>query len=458
MSDEANFTSALYNAFLSYLYSQGKIDVPQDFRTRISAIRFILDSDVTGVINTALDYAVNSAANTDFTVECADDTLKALLNEWLRYVNLKVEGMPTGITEVAKEYYKERWREGSFILARCAGWKPLEIGTTSISVPTTIWLVNSASIYVDRKDKKQLTLGRDKYFLDEAREIELPRRNSTGQKLEEIVIQRPFDRVWTEYATPYIVRKGIYRNYKALEMLQEKTEEVITKFMPYLFTITKGTQEEWNQKVDFTDEDMKNMSDSFKEKFEQYKRQKGKTPIASIPFDTKFEHIMPDLKKVIAEELFNQGYRAILSGLGFVDIIQGITSTRKEAVLNPAPFIEEVNAGVEGFKDLLKEIIFKIVDRNSIDHRKLFDRNMKFYIANSPLKMNVEHLLSEMRLGHIYGNISIQTYQEILGVDPNTERERIAEEWERGDRSLFYPYIVQNTEKDFSPEEEQCQT
>jgi hypothetical protein len=33
-----NFSSALWSAFLSYLYQQGKIDVPADFRTRISAI------------------------------------------------------------------------------------------------------------------------------------------------------------------------------------------------------------------------------------------------------------------------------------------------------------------------------------------------------------------------------------------------------------------------------------
>jgi len=436
----ADFNSALWAAFLSYLYTQGKIDVPQDFRTRISAIRYVLDSDVTGVINTLLDYSINTAASTDYTIECADDTLKALLNEWLRYVNLNINGIPTGIVEFSKEYYKERWKEGSLILARCASWKGIKIGNTSIKVPTVIWLVNSASIYVQR-DKENFELGKDRFFLDQAMHKELP------EKREKIVIQRPYDRWWTQYATPYIVKKGIYRNYKALEMLQEKTEEVLTKFVPYLFTITKGTVEQFNKNIDITDEDFKNLNAGLKEKLENYKRQKGKTPVWTKPFDTTAEHLIPDLRNILTMELFNQGYRAILAGLGFVDVIQGITSTRKEAVLNPAPFIEEVNAGVDGFKSLLMEIIYLIIAENKLDHRKLFNRNKKLYIANTPLKVNVQPILSDLRQGMIYGALTIKTYQEVLGIDPETERERMLDEWESGDRELFFPHATQNIQE-----------
>lgn len=436
----ADFNTALWTAFLSYLYSQGKIDVPQDFRTRISAIRYILDSDVTGIINTCLDYSINTAAKADFTVECADDTLKALLNEWLRYVNIDINGIPTGIEAFAKEYYKERWSEGSFILARCQKWREIKIEGTSIKVPTVLFLVNSASIYVQR-NKSKYVLGKDKFYLDQANKYELPQEN------EEIVIQRPFDRIWTEYATPYIVRKGIYRNYKALEMLQEKTEELITKFIPYVFEVVKGTERLFIEgKTEYTDDDLKAMQETLKQKLETYKRQKGKTPVWAMPFDTKTNHNIPDLSKALSMELFNQGYRAILSGLGFVDVIQGITSTRKEAVLNPAPFIEEVNAGLDGFKDLLMEIIYTIIKVNGEDHRKLFNRNKKFYIANTPLKVNVEPILTDLRQGFIYGSISIKTYQEALGIDPETERERMEDELENGDRELFYPHITQNLE------------
>jgi hypothetical protein len=436
----ADFSSALWSAFLSYLYSQGKIDVPQDFRTRISAIRYVLDSDTTGVINTLLDYSINTASSTDYTIECADDTLKALLNEWLRSVNLEVEGVPTGIVELSKEYYKERWKEGSLILARAAKWQDLKMEGTTIKVPNVIWLVNSASIFVER-DKDRYTLGTDKYYLDQAMHEQLPAKG------EKIVIQRPFDRWWTQYATPYIVRKGIYRNYKALEMLQEKTEEVLTKFIPYLFAVTKGTERQYiDAKVDWSDEDLKVLQEGMKDKLEQYKRQKGKTPVWAKSFDLQGEHIIPDLSKILSQELFAQGYRAILGGLGFVDVIQGITSTRKEAVLNPAPFIEEVNAGVDGFKSLLTEIIYLIVKENKIEHSRLFNRNQKFYIANTPLKVNVQPILSDLRQGFIYGSLSVKTYQEVLGIDPETERERMKDEWENGDRELFYPHIVQNQE------------
>jgi cation transport regulator ChaB len=163
---------------------------------------------------------------------------------------------------------------------------------------------------------------------------------------------------------------------------------------------------------------------------------------------------MPDFKKVLTEDLFNQGYRAILAGLGFIDVIQGITSTRKEAVLNPAPFVEETNDGVEGFKSVLMEIIHLIVQRNAIDHKKLFNREKQLYIASTPLKLNTQQILSELRLGYVYGVNSIKSYQLALGLNPDIEKEQTDAEWENGDRSRYYPHIVQNLEQNTSPEED----
>lgn len=440
MSGEHDFSSALWMAFLSYLYSQGKIEVPQDYRSRIAAVRYMLDSDFTGLINTIIDYAINSASQAEFTVECSDDNLRILFNEWLRNVNLNIDGIPTGIKELSKEYYKERWKESSFILARASKWQEIKINGIAIKVPTVIWLVNGASIYVVR-DKNKYTLGSDKFYLDSSHDYSLP------QKGEKIVIQKPYDRWWTQYSTPYLIRKGVYRNFRALEMLQEKTEEVLTKFLPYLFAITKGTERLFLEgKIEYSDEELKQMSDVLKEKLEQYKRQKGKTPVVVNPFDTKMEHLIPDLRNILSEELFSQGYRAILAGLGFVDVVQGLTSTRRESILNPAPFIEEVNAGVDGFKSLLMELILLIIKENKIDHSRLFNRNNKLYIASSPLKINVATILDQLRSSFVYGAISVKTYQELLGINPDTERERMKDEWENGDRDLFYPHLVQNRE------------
>jgi cation transport regulator ChaB len=435
-----NSNISIWAAFMNYIFSQGGINIPLGFSDRISGIRYMLDSDMTGVINTILDYSINTASQADYTIECEDDTLKSLLNEWLQYINLEIDGVPTGIKELSKEYYKERWREGSLILAKVAGWKNITMNGTTIKVPTVIWLVNSSSIHVVR-NIEEYQLGTDKYYLDEAHKIELPGEG------EQITIQRPYDRWWTQYATPYLIRKGVYRNFKALEMLQEKTEEVITRFVPYLFAITKGTEKLFLEgKIDYTDEDLKGMNDSVREKLEEFKKRAGETPVWTKPFDTTAEHILPDLSKVLAEELFNQGYRAILSGLGFVDVIQGITSTRKEAVLNPAPFIEETNAGVDGFKSFLMEIIYLIVKENKIEHRKLFNRDNKLYIANTPLKINVQPIIDQIRSGFVYGAASIKTYQQSLGLDPNIERHQMDAENENGDRERFYPHITQNTE------------
>ena len=161
---------------------------------------------------------------------------------------------------------------------------------------------------------------------------------------------------------------------------------------------------------------------------------------------------MPDLTKMLNENLYNQGSRAILCGLGFIDVIQGISSTRKESVLNPKPFIAEINSGVSGFKSILMEVIRAIVNKNGEEHKKLFSGKKPLRVVNSPIKINVEGLIDSLRSAFVYGSITIETYQEILGVDPEQEYERMVKEWEVDERTglnrreLFYAHIIQNTE------------
>jgi hypothetical protein len=231
-----------------------------------------------------------------------------------------------------------------------------------------------------------------------------------------------------------------------MKTLQDKSDEVISKILPYLFLIQKGNENLFLQgDVDYSDKELKELTDNFTEEVSKYKNQKGKVPTNAIPFDTKYEHLIPDLRKILTEELYRQGYRSILAGLGFIDMLE-ISPSRQEARLNPKAFISEVNEGVSGFKSILLEAIYLIEERNKSSHKKLFTDKGKLIIVNSPLFINVENMLADLRSGFDRGSMSIQSYQEILGLDPTTEKERRKKELESGDEDLFYPHLIQNRE------------
>ena len=438
----ADALGGLFNQFINYLYSSGGIEVPKDYHERCLKIHEMLDNDTSGVINTILNYSINSASESNYRVECSEDTLQKLLNLWLDKINIDIKGIPTGLQALSKEYFLERWKGSSFCILRVNDWEKITVDNVTIEVPTTMYFVNGGSIYTVRPKDKNFKLGSDKYYLDPDHKISIP-----SEKDEEIIIQKPYNRWFDKDATPYLIGNGVYKNWLGIELLQSKSDEVISKVLPYLFLITKGTENLFLQgDVNYSDEELKELTENFKTEVQKYRNEKGKVPTNISPFDTKMEHLIPDLGKILKEELYAQGYRALLSGLGFVDLLE-IAQSRQETRLNPKPFISEVNAGVDGFKQILLEAIYLIEDRNVKKHPKLFNDSGKIIVVNSPLKINVGQILADLRSGFDRGSMSIQTYQEVLGLDPQTEKERRKKELDDGDEDLFYPHLIINKEE-----------
>lgn len=433
--------AGVFQSFINWLFNSGDISVPQEYHDRCSKISDMIDNDISGVINTVLDYAINSASEAKYRVECSEETLQKLLNLWLESINIDVKGIPTGLQSLSKEYFKERWEGSSFCILRVDDWSKISADNVTIEVPMTMWFVNGSSIYVSRPKGNNYKLGSDKFYLDQERKIIIP-----ATKDENIIVQKPYNRWFDEYSTPYLIRKGVYKNWLGIKILQEKSDEVISKVLPYLFLITKGTENLFlKENFNYTDEELTEVTDNFKSQVEDYKNKKGKTPLNTVPFDTKYEHLMPDLSKVLKEELYRQGYRAMLSGLGFIDMLE-IAPSRQESRLNPRAFISETNEGVSGFKSILLEVVSLIEQKNKKDHKKLFTDKGILKIVNSPLKINVEQMLDSLRSGFDRGVASIETYQEILGLDPITEKERRKKELDNGDEDLYYPHLIQNLE------------
>jgi cation transport regulator ChaB len=431
----------MFETFLNWLYQSGEISVPADYHERCGKIEEMLDNDISGTINSLLDYAVNSASEANYRVECSEPTLQKLLNLWLDQINIDIKGVPTGLQALSTEYFRERWEGSSFCILRAQDWEKISADNVTIEVPTTMWFVNGGSVYVARPKDKNYQLGSDKYFLDSENKIEIP-----SKKDEKIIVQKPYDRWYDQYPTPYLIRKGIYKNWLAMKTLQDKSDEVIAKILPYLFIIQKGTENLFLQEgVDYMDEELQKLADNFKDQLEKYRGQKGRTPTNVVPFDQKYDHLIPDLRNILTEELYRQGFRSILAGLGFIDMLE-ITPSRQEDRLNPKPFIAEVNNGVNGFKAILLEAIYLIEERNKSSHRKLFSSSGKIIVVNSPLKINTEKIMDAIRSGFDRGGLSIESYVETLGFDYTTEKEKRSKELDNGDEDLMYPHLIQSRE------------
>ena len=86
-------------------------------------------------------------------------------------------------------------------------------------------------------------------------------------------------------------------------------------------------------------------------------------------FDEQIEHLIPDMTKLFDPKLTQQSEQAILAGMGFIDIAEAVSTSRKESVLNPTPFIQDVKKAVKDFTGILSEVINLIVEKNKSNQK-----------------------------------------------------------------------------------------
>src|SRR3990167_95213 len=90
-------TGFAYIQELMTLYSGQAVVVPTRYRDQINAIDRLLKNDSSGLINSLLDFAVDSAT-TEFSVESSNDKLSDILDKWLANINKELIGkIPVGI-------------------------------------------------------------------------------------------------------------------------------------------------------------------------------------------------------------------------------------------------------------------------------------------------------------------------------------------------------------------------
>lgn len=428
------------------LFQTEAIKIPSEYRQKVVETKKLLESDTSGIVNSILDFAINSAL-VDYTIETNNDNLTEILNKWLLDINIEYIGkLPNGIESLAKEYFRERWKGSSNLVLRTF-WDSKD----DLILPRKMFFVDGEDVVAKRKDDKKVTLGDEKYYIridnDKEHNILIPQG-----KEEMLFVQRPFDYWGTLEPIPYIIRRGLFRNLKFLELMSTKGEFIVARALEYLFLIKKGTENlamTGRPEFVYNADDLKKVTDDFASLMEEKKNARG-VPTYAANFDTEIEHVIPEYQKAISEAIYSPIERRLLAGLGIIDIVTGTASTRRESLLNPKPFISEIKQGIEDFKTLLKDILTIVKNRNSNRNKYFGGKSIKIEIHSSP----VEHFIDDKLRDHIRsmydrGTISIETYNSLVGVgyvDHKVEVNRRTIEKDNGMEDLFYPHLIDNRE------------
>lgn len=435
MSD-TNMTieSLMMSNFLNFMVS--KISVPEGFHSQVNSIKTMLGDDVSGLVDSLSDFMINSAS-VDYTIETKNDNLTATLKNWLEKLNLGYNGMvPVGVSALAREYFNERWKYSSFPVLRLAKWEKFD----GLLLPTKLFFLDGASIHAYDKDKvEDIPLLNYDYYLGE-------KNKSESNKLEKnIIFSKPFCRWFDKYPIPFLIKRGIYHNYKIIESVKQQEERTLSRVIPYLLHITKGGEFKDRVKT-YSDPQLQEIADQFKTITKEIKKNNGSV-IRASNFDEEIKHLVPDLTDLFKPELFENAEKNILGGFGYINLANISATTGKSAQLNPQAFMEEVKAGVAGFKSVMNQVMYRIQDTNKNEHNKYM--NDKFNITSSPIKgFMTDAFKSLVRLMYDRGRISSQTAVELVcEVDFQTEVIRREREDKNGVQKKMYPVITQNQEQ-----------
>lgn len=424
------------------------ITVPKKYRERVLCVKQHFEDDTSGLVNTMLDCAISSAL-VNYKVETKNKNLSEILNKWLLNINSDLRGkVPTGLEALAKEYFRERWKGSSNLVLRTF-WSEND----DLTLPTSLFFVDGEDIKVKSKtDDGVVILGDEQYYIKVGDplnskstitkdDIKLPKLEN-----ELIFVQKPFESWGTLEPVPFLIRRGIYRNSEFLKLMSSKGEFIISKALEYLLIMKKGTERlALDGQITYDENDLKQANEDLKNLVLRKKNEAG-FPSYTTNFDTDIQEYIPEYSKVINDTIYSPIEKRILAGLGLIEVVEGVASTRREGILNPKPFITEINQGVKDFKAMLNDIVQTIIEKNSSQHKKWMSTN--FTITSTPVKTFMDDKIKTgLRSLYDRGLLSKRTLVEVVGdVDFDLEVERRIKETEEKLDDKLYPPVTQNME------------
>lgn len=415
----------LYAQAVLYLMNQNvDLTPPSNYENKVAECKKILDNDVSGLVSSIIEFIEDAISDVKFTIETDSSELTKILNLWLSKINdSNRKFMATGIKAFIKQYVREHFT--SSLVATKYNFEVFN----KFRMPTKLWVLNSEKIKCSTNDDN-LTFG---YTY---------KNKPIGQK----VLIRREGRLYDNYPVPYLIRRGVWANYKLKKSIKDKSAQTLEQLLWYLFMLKKGNPNNPNYKTpNYTQmgADLKQILQSAKNSIAT----DSKIPAYMTSQDTEAEHVLPDLSKIFTRVIYEEIDRDILSGMGMIDIVEGVGSTRRDSILNPKPLMQKTISMLIDVEYLIYELIKEIVDNNKNIHRNYFNNLKSIKLIRTPIKAFWSQEFKEMvRSYSDRGLLSLRTSLDSLGFDFETELRRREEEAKNGYDMALYPRVIINRE------------
>jgi len=420
----ANQAQLYLQALLYYMNKNVTLTPPSSFEGKVQACQGMLNHDVTGLVSTIVDFAVDAVSEVKFTIETDNDKLTDILNGWLSSINVELKKyVATGFNSIVKDYVRESFTSGLMLTK----YEMDEFDT--LKLPMKLWVANSAKITSKNDDIKDLDF---EYLLE-------------NEEIDGDFFLRKDCKMTQALPTPFLIKRGVWANYQLKKTIKENSNDILKELIWYLFIFKQGDP----AKTKYKQPDYENIAGKLKKTIEEAKESTAerKTPSYVGDLDTQAEHILPDLQKIFTTVIYEEIDRDILAGLGLIDIVQGISSTRKESVLNPKPLVQKITSIIIDIEKLLLDLIREIVAQNRDIHPKYFSQLKNVRIVRTPLKAFWTQEFKDMiRSLYDRGLLSYKTTLESVDFDLETELKRKEKELSNGNAIIFYPPVIRNME------------
>ena len=414
-----------------------KLSPPPSYKEKVSECRKILSNDLTGLISPIIKFAIVSASKVKFRIRTNNDNLDELLENTLEKINSEFVGkINIGLDALKKDFFRSYWESGMALVR--VHFNDVD----GLLLPVRAFVVDSASVVVE---------GDEKVFGDFSYSIE--NGNSEVKKLVNNEANHYFVykdcNMYKKYPTPPLIARGIYANYQIKQNVKLLQTDYLRKVVSLLWVILKGDRTNPKFKKEDAEKIVQQLQQVLKEAKDIADIEK-RIPALVARYDTQIDIKTPEMERMLTEDITRSIDKDILTGLGFVTVIEGL-STRRDIVLNPKPFIHSVLDTVFMFKQFLKDLVYVIAQKNA-EHQKYFPTNFKYRIVTTPLNSFwTDDMMDIMRVLSDRGLLSIKTTLENFDIDFEEERRRREKEAEEGDEIVFYPRVLQNLEQQVSP-------
>lgn len=400
---------------------------PTTFSEQVKASRDLLKNDTSGFVKPLVDFAVTAATRVNFSISTENDVLDNLFDKILKELNSDFVGkVNLGLNPIKKDFFRSYWDSGLCVIKTV--WNEVD----GLIVPKTAFLVDSKSVKVEGDDNKFASY---KYYLDDK---ELRNTDYTH-----IFVYKNCS-MYEKYPTPPLISKGVYINVQIKKVIKALQRSYLDQIIPFLWIILKG--EKSRPDLKYNKEDLQDIKTALEKAIKEFKEDKlnKKIPLAVSRFDTKHEFLTPDLEKMLDDAITSSINKDILAGMGFISVLEGL-STRRDIVLNPRPFINNVVDSVLLFKNFINDLAYVTAKKN-IEHKKYFT-NFSYSVNTTPLtSFWNDNDKSIMRILSDRGLLSIKTSLENFDIDFNTELKRRSKEAENGSEVIFFPRVLMNQE------------